>query len=110
MEQQDINRLLLKYEQLLRETNREAINPLIQVISLDDLRPVAKLVARSRGIYLKALYDLAHQYENKDSLPSDDEMNALRATRRRYLDLVDGSQSVEIAIQRGYLDIKDQRV
>lgn len=102
----EINRLLLTFEQLMRDTNREVINPEIHEISIEDLRPVAELVARSRAVYLKRLYEIAHAHKGAKSLPSDEEMGELGKLRGRFLDLVEGSKSVEIAIQRGYLDVK----
>lgn len=100
------NRLLLSFEQLLRETNREIINPVINELSLDDLKPVVELVARARAAYLKALYELSLSHKQSKSLPSDPEMNELQALRKRFLDLADGAKSIEVAIQRDYLDIR----
>lgn len=104
---QDIKRLLMRYEQLLRETNHAIINPQISELSIDGLRPIAELVARSRASYLKSLCDVAEQYQGTENLPTDEEMAELKKLRKRYLDLVDGSQSIEIAIERGYLDVKE---
>jgi len=100
------NRLLLRFEQLLRETNREIINPEINVLSIEDLKPVIEMVARARAAYLKALYDLAVTHKKDQSLPSPAEMEGLQTLRTRFLDLADGAKSIEVAIQREYLDIK----
>ena len=104
----DINRLMMEFELLLKESNREHINPQVKELSIDDLKPVADLVARARAIYLKQLYQLAQQYQGKDELPSLQEMDELAALRKRFLELVEGSKSFETAIQRGYLDVKHQ--
>lgn len=100
------NRLLLQFEQLLRECNREHINPLIKELSMDDLKPVATLVARSRAQYLAYLYELSDKYAERPDLPTGDEIDHLAQLRRCFIDLVEGSKSFETAIQRGYLDIK----
>ena len=100
------NRLLMAFERLLREANRDAINPILDALSVDDLQPVAQLVARARADYLKALHELAVQYQGSDGLPSEEEMQRLGEKRSRFIDLVEGSKSFETAIQRGYLDVK----
>ncbi|UTA48706.1 hypothetical protein L1F30_03980 [Simiduia sp. 21SJ11W-1] len=102
------NRLLMEFERLLREANRAAINPILDELTLEQLKPMAELVARARATYLKHLHDLASQYAGTDNLPTDDEMQALAQLRSRFLDLVEGSKSFETAIQRGYLDVKDR--
>lgn len=101
----DTNRLLLGYEQLLKAINREVINPEINVISLADLRPIAGLVARARASYLKRLYEIAQSHDNSKTLPNDSEITELKQLRSVFLELVEGSKSIETAIQRGYLDI-----
>ncbi|MBB3169268.1 hypothetical protein [Simiduia aestuariiviva] len=99
------NRLLMEFERLLREANRAAINPILDELTLAKLKPMAELVARARAAYLKRLHDLAVQYEGTEDLPTDAEMTALAELRGRFLDLVEGSKSIETAIQRGYLDV-----
>lgn len=103
----DINRLLLRFEQLMRETNREVINPHIQSLSVNDLRPVLEVVAQARAVYLKRLYEIAQAHKAKKTLPTDDEIVELEQLQRRFKALAEGSQSIEVAIQRGYLDIKE---
>jgi hypothetical protein len=100
------NRLLLRFEQLLRETNREIINPEINVLSIEDLKPVVEMVARARAAYLKTLYELSLTHKKDQSLPTSAEMETLQGLRTRFLDLADGAKSIEVAIQREYLDIK----
>ncbi len=104
--QQDTNRLILQFEQLLREVNREVINPEIEELSLEKLRPMAKMVARSRAAYLKRFYDISKQCDQTEGLPTPEEMMELKLLRERYIDLADGSKSIEISVQRGYLDLK----
>lgn len=102
------NRLLMEFERLLREANREAINPILEELTLNQLKPMAQLVARARASYLKRLHELALKYEGTENLPTEDEMQALALLRGRFLDLVEGSKSFETAIQRGYLDVKSR--
>jgi hypothetical protein len=96
----------MQFEQLLREVNREIINPEIEELSLEKLRPIAQMVARSRAVYLKRLYELAQSYKDNKGIPTAEEMIELKLLRERFIDLADGSKSIEISIQRGYLDLK----
>ncbi len=106
MQDKNINRLLMQFEHLLKQANRERINPEIEELAIDDLNPIVDLVARSRAAYLKELYELSKKYHGEDALPSPDELEHLKASRARFLDLADGAKSIEICIQRGYLDLK----
>lgn len=102
-----INRLLMQFEQLLKTSNREHINPSIDELCINDLRPIVDLIARSRASYLQHLYELCKKYEGKDEYPSVEEMQKLRAHRLRFEELAEGSKALETSIQRGYLDLKD---
>lgn len=106
MDQKDTNRLILQFEHLLRQVNRERINPVIEDLSIEDLIPVIDLVARCRASYLKHLYDLSKKYYDTDQFPTSDELKKLKAYRNRYIEVADGSKSVEASIQRGYLNLK----
>lgn len=105
----DINRLLMEFEHLLKEANREYINPQVKELSIDDLAPLADMVARSRGVYLRRLFELSRTYKDSEDLPNEEELQELSQLRQRFLDLVEGSKSFETAIQRGYLDIKPRK-
>lgn len=106
MEETDINRFLLQFEQLMRNANREHINPKIEELALEDLKPIVELVARTRAAYLENLQQLCNKYAGSEELPSNEEMQRLRAYRNRFIELADGAKSFEISIQRGYLDLK----
>lgn len=106
MMKSETNRLLLEFEQLLRVTNREVISSEINVVSLDELNPVIKLVARARAAYLKRLYEIANEHDEGQSMPTKEEMQELRQLHLIFNELVEGSKSIETAIQRGYLEIK----
>ena len=106
MEEKDINRLLMKFEQLLRESNRNHINPRIEELSVESLQPMIDLVARSRASYLEHLFSLCKKYDGTEDFPSKEELARLRAYRNRFIELADGAKSFEISIQRGYVDLK----
>ncbi|KZZ50575.1 hypothetical protein A3758_30110, partial [Oleiphilus sp. HI0118] len=68
-----VNRLLMQFEQLLKTSNRDHINPSIEELCIKDLQPIVDLVARSRSSYLQHLYDLCKTYENKEEFPTVEE-------------------------------------
>ncbi|WP_260293998.1 hypothetical protein [Sedimenticola hydrogenitrophicus] len=100
----DNNRILLEIDKIIRELNREIINPAFQELTVADLSPVLKLVARARSAYLKELLDIAHIAG--DGLPPPEQVKQLQRLRLTFEELVKGSQAIETAIQRGYLDVK----
>ncbi len=104
---QDINRLLMELERSMRTTNREAINPQIQELTIDGLRPVLQLVATARARYLKALFDLAGTGEQ--SSLDEQQLKQLTQLRHEYEELAAGAKALETAIQRGYLDVQPSR-
>ena len=106
MDEKDINRLLMKFEQLLRESNRDHINPRIEELSVESLKPMIDLVARSRASYLEHLFALCKKYDGTENFPDKEELARLRAYRNRFIELADGAKSFEISIQRGYVDLK----
>lgn len=101
---QDINRLLMEFELSMRSINREIINPEIQELTIDGLRPVLCLVAHARARYLKALFDLGSTVP--DGLPSDSQYEELARLRHEYDELAHAAKALETAIQRGYVDVR----
>jgi len=101
---QDINRLLMELERSMRLINREAINPAIQELTIDGLRPVLCLVANARARYLRALFDLGASAE--DGRPTEAQLDELATLRREYSELTEAARALETAIQRGYLDVQ----
>ena len=97
------NRLLLEIDETIKELNRELINPLIPELKLADLAPVMALTARVRGLYLKELLAIADA--TGDGLPGAEQIDTLCRLRETYQELVTGSQALETAIERGYLDV-----
>ena len=106
MDEKDINRLLLHYQQLFRTANKETINPEIEELSVDDLKPMVELVARSRAAYLKYSYELGKQYFDTENYPTGDELKKLKTLRIRFEELAESAKAFETSIQRGYLALK----
>jgi len=99
----DVNRLLLQFEQAVREINRTEINPRIPELKLSDLNPVVSMVAKARARYLKELFDLASA---SDDEPRPEQIKKLQRLRQTYEALSEGAKALEIAIERGYLDVR----
>jgi hypothetical protein len=100
MDEKNINRLLLHYQQLFKNANKEIINPEIEELGISDLKPMVELVARSRGTYLKYSHELGKQYFNTDDYPSADELKKLRTLRLRFTELAESAQEFETCIKR----------
>lgn len=97
------NRLLMEMERTMRSLNRNVINPDIPELTLNDLEPAMKMVASVRSAYLKAVLDLGK--ETRGGVPEHEQVVELRKVRECYEELVLGSQALETAIKRGYLDV-----
>lgn len=103
MDSLEKNRLLLAIEREMRHYNQECINPEIPELTIEKLAPVLKLVARSRAAYLKELFDLGVAVS--DGLPAAEQLQNLTHLRETYRELVEGAKALEIAIERGYVDV-----
>jgi hypothetical protein len=99
----DVNRLFLELEKLRKDVNRQAINPEIQVLSLDDLKPILQMVAHARAKYLREFFDMANATDSLPSIAQIQELGRLRAT---FDELISAAAAFDTAIQREYLDIK----
>lgn len=106
MDEKDINRLLLHYQQLYRNSNKEIINPEIEELNVNDLKPMVELVAKSRAAYLKYSYGLGKKYYNTEEHPSADELKHLKTLRLRFTEVAESAQAFETCIKRGYLDLR----
>ncbi len=98
------NRLLLELNRAIQNVNRDIINPLIPELTLDGLTPVMSMVARARGEYLKALFTITDSAA--EGLPSSVDTERLKAKREAYEELLAGAKALEVAIERGYLDVR----
>jgi hypothetical protein len=101
---QDINRLLMELERLMRAVNREVINPQIKELSIDEMRPALCLVANARASYLKAFFELGAGAEGNE--PTETQLDELTQLRHQYNELAEAAKALETAIQRGYIDVK----
>ena len=104
---QDGNRLLLRFDKMMRQINRARINEAIDGIGLEDLRKVATLVARSRAAYMKCMYKISRATPAGKE-PTANQLDELKKLRATYEELLAASGAFEIAIKRGYLDIRDR--
>ncbi len=100
MQAQKFTKLL---EEAIRQANLEVIKPMVPVISIDGILPVAISVAKLRGKYLAATMDLLGK--DAGSLPNADQIDKLRTLRVAYEEAVTAYQTMEHAIQKGYLEL-----
>ena len=105
-DERDIGRARMQMHDILRDINRETIHDLVPNVSVAELTPYFKLVAKARGLYIKSLIDLAH---GTDNLPSEDQVRELNLLRRSYDELIHGAQMIETAIERGYIDVDKKK-
>ena len=103
MSELDVNRLLMQFEKSVREINRDEINPEIPELKLEELNPVVSMVAKARARYLKELFNLASLTEGE--APTSEQIRRLEKLRHTYEELVEGVKALEVAIERGYLDV-----
>ncbi len=97
------NRMLMMLDKLRREVNREIINPDFPELSLDDLKPMLRMVAMARSTYVKELLTVADQAPN--AIPTPEQMRQLKECRETFEELVAAANALETVIQRDYLDI-----
>lgn len=100
----DNNRLLMQLDKFRREINREIINPELPELSVEDLKPMLRMVAHARAQYVCELLEVAGQCES--GLPSPEQIRQLRDCREMYEELVAAANALETVIQRDYLDVK----
>ena len=96
-------RQLLELEQQRRLINRQTINADISLSGIEDIDPILRMVAQVRASYLKALFDLARE---SDGLPTPVQIETLRDLRESYDELVNASNALETALERGYIDLE----
>ena len=106
MEEKDINRLLMQYQQLFRKSNKKYINPEIEELTVEGLEPIIIMVAKSRAAYMKYVYALGKKYGENEGLPTTDELKKLKILKMRFTEVSEGAHAFETCIQRGYLDLK----
>lgn len=94
-------RLLLELDKHRYDVNKEIINAGIEDLNLDKLKPIVEMVAKSRAAYIGELMSMAN-VEATDKGPN---IERLKARREEFIELVKATNALEIAIERGYLDI-----
>lgn len=99
----ELSRLKLKLDKSIREINQEIINPEIPELTMEDLEPVLRLVAKSRAAYLKQLFQAT--LSAGKGLPKPEVVDLLAEKRETYEELLKATQALETAIERGYLDV-----
>lgn len=98
------SRLLLEINKSIKDLNRSIINPRIKELKVDDLSPVIEMVATARAAYLEEVFNLASTLDGKQ--PSTEQLKRLQHLRVSFEELAKGSQALETAIERGYLDVE----
>ena len=101
---QQTNRLLMEVERTRRNINRDIINPCVRELTVEGLEPVLRLVANARARYIRTLFTLGNNAQERD--PTPEEFAELTRLRKEYDELVNAAQAMETAIQRGYLDVE----
>lgn len=99
----DNNRVLLTLEQHRKTINREKINAEVEIQDVSNIQPVLTMVAELRAAYVKALFEVAN---DRDGLPTSEHIDKLTQLRNAYSEVVDAANAMEIAIERGYVDVK----
>lgn len=94
-------RLLLELDKHRYDVNKEIINAGIEDLNLDKLKPIVEMVAKSRAAYIGELMSMA----NGATTDKGQNIERLKARREEFIELVKATNALEIAIERGYLDI-----
>lgn len=97
------NRFLLELEKFRYDINHAILKPRINNLSLEQLRPVLTAVAHARADYAETLIKIGNTC--KDSPPSDEQIEMLRAKREAFDELVAAANALETIIQRDYVDV-----
>lgn len=103
----DNNRLLMELDKFRREINREVINPQLPELSIEDLKPMLKMVAHARAEYVHELLEIAKLAE--DGVPTPEQIRQLKSCRETYEELVSAANALEAVIQRDYLDVRSTK-
>jgi hypothetical protein len=93
-------RLLLELYKHRYDVNKKIINDSIEDLNLEKLKPIVEMVAKSRAAYLSELKSMAENQTDKSL-----NIERLKARREEFTELVKATNALEVAIERGYLDI-----
>lgn len=96
-------RLLLELDKYRSDINTKILNSSIEDLNLDKLKPIVDMVAKSRAAYINELLGIcASQTETGAAI---EQIEQLRVRRGEFTELLEAANALEIAIERGYLDI-----
>lgn len=98
-------RLLIELERIMKEVNRETLNPLFSELTPGDILPIMEMVAKARGSYIKELFKLS-KLSNQGQQLNAELVKDLRFSRLIFDELVEAYQALDIAIEHGYLDVE----
>ena len=101
----DILRFKRDMDQAIAVANREIIHPLIPKITRDSVLPLAVSVARLRGRYLQAAFEIAAK--DYGDAPDNQEIDKFRRHREMYEEARQAFAALMQAIERGYVDHGD---
>ncbi len=106
MEHRTQKRFLMEIERQVRVTNQATIDPMIPPLKPDNLKAVTAMTARARGYYLRELFSIADSVTK--GLPSAEQIKRLKYLRETYEEILSASQALSTAVERGYLDVKEE--
>ena len=99
-----LHKFIMKLEDAVLQVNKEAIKPMVPSMDIETILPVAITIAKVRGRYLAEMFEIFDQ--DNTTIPSDDQIEKLRQYRLAYEEAVSAFQTMEHAIDLGYLDIE----
>ena len=98
-------RFLMTFERAVQEANREAINPKLPPLKVENVVPLMATVARLRARYLQLAFDVCDK--NGKITPNSEQISSLKETRLEYEEMLKAAQELEHCVNRGYVDIAD---
>lgn len=96
------NRFLLELDKLRRDVNREILQPRIDTMTIERLRPIITAVAHARADYVEALIAFGDEVSNE--APKPERIAELKQKREAFEELVAAANALETVIQRDYID------
>ena len=98
-------RFLMTFERAVQEANREAINPKLPPLKVENVVPLMATVARLRARYLQLAFEVCDK--NGKIPPNSEQISRLKETRLEYEEMLKAAQELEHCVNRGYVDIAD---